>query len=269
MSAFICPICDTETAHALYGPLLQCDGCGLVCTAAEAAPAPGVELYDQEYFTERNAYLAHAAAFSAALAHVLDVAAEYKPRGRLIDIGCGPGLLLDLARQRSYAVQGCDISPWATQYAREQGLDVQTGDLHAVNYPSGQFDVAVVNHTLEHVPDPRAFLEEVYRILAPDGIIVVGVPNFASFMSQLMRERWAGLLPDQHLWHFTPQTLRKMLRRANFCTARLTIEPHVHHHPNRVKDLALQLASRTANSIGRGDSMLAVAGKCTDDDTAG
>lgn len=80
-------------------------------------------------------------------------AAEYKPRGRLIDIGCGPGLLLDLAgRQRSYAVQGCDISPWATQYPREQGLDVRTGDLHAVNYPSGQFDVAVVNHTLEHAP---------------------------------------------------------------------------------------------------------------------
>lgn len=266
MNAFVCPICDAQRTHPLYPPLIQCDGCGLVCTDPDVVPAPAVELYDQEYFTERNAYLAQAAAFSATFAHILDLTAVFKPSGRLIDIGCGPGLLLDMARRRGYTVQGCDISLWATQYAREQGLDVQTGDLHAVRYPTGQFDAAVVNHTLEHISDPRAFLTEVYRILAPTGIIVVGVPNFASLMSQLMRERWAGLLPDQHLWHFTPRTLHKMLRRAGFCTARLTIEPHVHHHPNRLKGLVLQAASWTANRLGRGDSMLAIAGKCTSDD---
>jgi SAM-dependent methyltransferase len=265
LSSFACPICDAVTAHPLYHPLIQCDVCGLVCTDPHVVPTPDVALYDQGYFTERNAYLAQATAFAAAFARILALTAGFKPGGQLVDIGCGPGLLLNLARQRGYMVKGCDVSPWAAQYARDLGLDVQTGDLHSVDYPTGQFDVAIVNHTLEHVANPRGFLEEVYRILAPGGIVVVGVPNFASLMSQMLRGRWAGLLPDQHLWHFTPQTLQQMLRNTNFCTAQLVIEPHVHHHPNRLKDITLQVLSWTANRLGRGDSLLAVAQKCDDD----
>lgn len=122
---------------------------------------------------------------------------------------------------------------------------------------------------LNTLPDPRAFLEEVYRILAPDGIIVVGVPNFASFMSQLIPRALGGITAgpaSMALYAADPAqdaAPRKLLHGP------LNDRRTVHHHPNRVKDLALQLASRTANGDGRGDSMLAVAGKCTDDDTAG
>lgn len=262
MVSFTCPLCGGTSAHRLYAPLIRCAGCGLVCTDAQAVLAPAAELYGEEYFTERNAYLAQADAFAAALAPVLDLAAKCKPHGRLVDIGCGPGLLLNLARRRGYEVKGCDIAPWAGQFAREQGFDVWTGDLHSASYPTGCFDVAIVNHTLEHVPEPRPFLTEVRRILAPDGVLVVGVPNFAGLMAQIMRGRWAGLLPDQHLWHFTPQTLREMLQRTQFCVSQLAAVPHVHHHANPWKNAALYGLSWAANQLGRGDSLLAAAQPC-------
>lgn len=259
MSGFRCPLCDGTAARPLYAPLIQCRRCGLVCTDPDLAPSPAAEFYDQGYFTERNAYLDETDAFNAAFVQLLDLAQARKPGGRLVDIGCGPGLLLSLARQRGYAVRGCDISPWAAQYARDRGLDVWTGDLQSARYPSDCFDVAIVNHTLEHVPEPRQFLEEVRRILAPGGVAIVGVPNFGSLMSSLMRARWAGLLPDQHLWHFTPKTLGLLLQRAGYEVAQISVEPYIHRHPNPVKAGVLLILGWTATLLRRGDSMIAVA----------
>jgi 2-polyprenyl-3-methyl-5-hydroxy-6-metoxy-1,4-benzoquinol methylase len=232
-----------------------------VCTDQGSVSNPVTEFYDKDYFTERNAYLVETDSFNASFAQLLDLAGQRKPVGRLVDIGCGPGLLLNLARQRGYEVKGCDISPWATQYARDRGLDVWTGDLASAGYASKQFDVAIVNHTLEHVPAPRQFLEEVQRILAPEGVVLVGVPNYASLMSSLMRERWAGLLPDQHLWHFTPKTLNLILQRAGCHVEKITVEPYVHRHPNKLKAGVLRILGWAAEQLGRGDSLIAIAHK--------
>jgi 2-polyprenyl-3-methyl-5-hydroxy-6-metoxy-1,4-benzoquinol methylase len=230
-----------------------------VSTDPQAQPQPSAALYDEGYFTERNAYLAQAEAFRAALAEVVDLAAAYQPHGRLVDIGCGPGLLLEIAAARGYTASGCDVSAWATEHARQRGLDVRTGELAAAGYPTAGFDVAVVNHTLEHIPAPGPFLAEIRRILKPGGILVVGVPNFGGLMAQIMRERWAGLLPDQHLWHFTPDTLRRLLDTAGFAVQEVRVQPHVHRHSHPLKHLLLGALSAFANGLGRGDSLLAVA----------
>lgn len=264
MTASPCPLCQSTAARPLFEPIEQCAGCGLARTKPagrfhDSQPDPGQ--YDQDYFTSRNAYLSQQAAFSQMFARTLDQLQPFKATGALLDIGCGPGLLLKLARERGYATQGCDISEWATEYARSQGFDVRTGDVQTLGYGAGQFDVVVINHTLEHLPQPLDTLREACRVLKDDGVLLVGVPNFASFMSRVMRERWAGLLPDQHLWHFTPLTLTRALRQAGFRVLRLTAEPHIHRHPNRVKNLALGVLSRIGNALGRGDSLIAIAAK--------
>jgi SAM-dependent methyltransferase len=191
---------------------------------------------------------------------LMDGVRQYQPSGgRLLDVGCGVGQLLAVAQARGYTVSGCDISPWATEYARNQGFDVRTGALDQLHYADGSFDIVVASHTLEHVPKPLPFLGEIRRILAPGGLLVIAVPNFGSLMAQALRTRWAGLLPDQHLWHFTPSTLSGLLTRGGFRTLRITSDPYLHRHPNRIKDAALVTLSGLGSLIGRSDYMTAYA----------
>lgn len=257
---FHCPICGGTAARAVFGPLLQCTTCGLVCTDSTFA-APADTLYGQSYYTERNAYLEESGVFLKMFGRMLDHVQRYKASGRLLDVGCGVGQLLQVAQARGYQVAGCDISAWATAYARQAGFDVLTGTLEELHYLDGEFDVVVASHTLEHVPAPVQFLQEMHRILQDDGLLVIAVPNFAGVMPQVMRGRWAGLLPDQHLWHFTPHTLRALLAHAGFRTLQVTSDPYLHRHSNPFKDAALVTLSGFGSAIGRSDYMTAYAGK--------
>lgn len=259
-TAFHCPLCAGVEARLLFSPLRQCRTCGLVCTDPSAVAAAET-LYGEQYYTERNAYVADGGIFLRTFERMMDGVQRYKAAGSLLDIGCGVGQLLQVAQSRGYTVAGCDISTWATDYARRAGYDVRTGTLAELHYADQNFDIAVASHTLEHVPEPLPFLQEAHRILRNDGLLVIAVPNFASVMAQTLRLRWAGLLPDQHLWHFTPTTLRAMLQRAGFHTLRVTSDPYLHRHPNRLKDAALVTMSGFGSLIGRSDYMTAYAAK--------
>ncbi|GIV83545.1 MAG: hypothetical protein KatS3mg052_0552 [Candidatus Roseilinea sp.] len=183
MITSLCPLCQATTTRPLFGPIEQCTGCGLVRTRSASqfeSSHPDPKQYGEDYFTRRNLYLPEQAAFLKMFASTLDRLQPFKASGKLLDIGCGPGLLLKVALERGYSAHGCDISEWATAFARSQGLDVRTGVLQELQYRTGEFDIVVLNHTLEHMPDPLGTLHEVYRILANDGALLVGVPNFAS-----------------------------------------------------------------------------------------
>lgn len=258
--ALRCPICGgIPTPHA-YAPLLQCSGCGLLCTDPSYVAPPDI-MYAEDYYSERTPYLQDSAFFLAMFGRMFDHIRRYKASGRVLDVGCGVGQLLQVAQSRGYAAEGCDISPWATEYARRAGYMVRTGELEKLGYAAQSFDICVASHTLEHVPAPVPFLQEMGRILKPDGLLVIAVPNFASVMALVMRERWAGLKPEQHLWHFAPDTLRRLLARAGFHTQEVSSDPYIHHHPNPAKNVVLVALSGFGSAIGRSDYMTAFAVK--------
>ncbi len=265
MSRSVCPLCNSSIIRVLYQPVVQCSGCGLARTqGVYALKHKDVFAYEKEYFTERNDYIARKAEFTGYFGGILDEIQAYKSCGRLLDVGCGPGLLLNVARERGYAVSGCDISEWATNYASTQGWDISAGELESIHFPDKHFDVVIINHTLEHVPQPVPMLRETRRILADDGILVVGVPNFASLMAQLLRFHWAGLVPDQHRWHFEPRTLKMMLAHAGFQIRRLVVQPSSHQHSNWATYLVLRCLTTLGNAMGRGESLLVIAAKNKD-----
>jgi len=260
VSASVCPLCGIAAGAPVYPGFVRCANCGLVRTDPPPRETPSGEdgLYGGEYFTARNAYLARRDEFTGMFAALLDQVAVLKPSGRLLDVGCGPGLLLEEARRRGYGVAGCDVSAWAVDYARQQGLDARAGLLEALAYPPASVDIALANHTLEHVPDPLPFLREMGRILKPDGLLVIGVPNFGSLMSSVMRERWHALLPDQHYWHFTPATLARMLREAGFVPRRVITQTGSHKHASRARALALNAIVAVAKRLNRSEGLLAL-----------
>jgi SAM-dependent methyltransferase len=148
------------------------------------------------------------------------------PRGlALLDVGCGDGLFLEVARGRGWNGDGIEFSPeGARRSAARLGRPVAVGNLAASNLLLGPYDVVTLWHVLEHLEEPTAMLEAARRRLRPGGLLVVAVPNLSNLpMRVAYRVARGRALPlyepgarEPHLSHFSPATLRLILRRGGF-----------------------------------------------------
>ncbi len=140
---------------------------------------------------------------------------QHESPGKVLDIGCGRGLLLDKLRKHGWTPLGTELSEDAAAFARNRlKLPVLTQPLEEIGLPSSGFDLVILWHVLEHVQSPRDMVREVARILKPGGTLLVAVPNFGSWEAQWSRDHWFHLDVPRHLTHFTPKTLGRMLGEA-------------------------------------------------------
>jgi SAM-dependent methyltransferase len=137
--------------------------------------------------------------------------------GRVLDIGCGRGHLLDAFRRRGWTVQGTELTDHSASFPRQVlGLPVHVGPGDALPFAPASFDAVVMWHVLEHWPDPRVAVAEAHRLLRPGGVFMVGVPNFGSLEARLTRAGWFHLDVPRHLCHLTSASLGRVLSEAGF-----------------------------------------------------
>ncbi len=148
---------------------------------------------------------------------VLGAARAAGPGGRILDVGCGGGLLAGLLREHHAHVFGLDVSSAACRIAwQRHAVPAVTGDLVQAPFPPASLSLITMFHVLEHLPDPGAFLAVARELLAPEGRLVVQVPNVDSWQFRLLGARWNGLDVPRHLNHFRPADLRVLLNRHGF-----------------------------------------------------
>lgn len=189
-----------------HGPLLACRECG----AIQQPALRGAPLHALYRAVHDDAYLDEAAGRRATADRLLDLIAPHAAAGRLLDVGCGPGLLLDEARRRGYEPLGLELSATAAEHARRVlGLEVLEVPLEAFSDPDG-FDVVVLADVLEHLDDPCTALDRCARLLRPGGVLCVATPDPASLVARLAGSRWWGYLPG-HTCLLPRRTLRELL----------------------------------------------------------
>ncbi|MEA2374883.1 MAG: hypothetical protein QOD53_1346 [Thermoleophilaceae bacterium] len=191
-----------------YGDLYRCRECG---TVHQPALPPGAQLAELYREMRDDAYLGEEAGRRRTAARLLDAIARYAPAGRLLDVGCGHGLLLDEARRRGYEVEGVELSSSAATYAREVlGLRVRERPLAELE-PGGEgYAVVVLADVLEHLDDPVDAIRRCRDLLRPGGVLLVVTPDPASPMARLAGSRWWGLLPA-HTFLIPRVTLRELI----------------------------------------------------------
>lgn len=135
--------------------------------------------------------------------------------GRSLDVGCGSGWLVERCKQEGWEAFGIEPGHEAAERARRfTGRPVYEGTLPGVDLPESSFDAVTFWHVLEHVPSPLQTLRAAARLLRPGGALLVVVPNYASIERRITGERWFGLDLPRHLYHFEPESLRKLLVAA-------------------------------------------------------
>lgn len=136
--------------------------------------------------------------------------------GRLLDVGCGNGGFLMLARQAGWQVEGIDFDAGAVQTARSRGLDVHHGGVELLEDRSACYDVITLCHVIEHVHDPVATLRRLHALLKPGGVLWLDTPNVSSLGAMRFGPHWRGLEVPRHLVLFCPSSMHKALTAAGF-----------------------------------------------------
>jgi 2-polyprenyl-3-methyl-5-hydroxy-6-metoxy-1,4-benzoquinol methylase len=143
--------------------------------------------------------------------------------GRALDIGCGDGKVLAALARRGFDCTGIELNPRVHEtLPRDAKITIHTGALSDAQLPPASFRVVILRHVLEHLDDPLRALSEVRRVIAPDGTLIVAVPNLASWQARMARCDWFHLDLPRHLHHFTPAALRTLLARAGFTVDRVS-----------------------------------------------
>jgi SAM-dependent methyltransferase len=204
--------------------IVRSPGCGLEWRRPFPSEERLRELYAADYFSRWGARDAAAlervrTAKQASYAPVLREVAKLRPAGRLLDVGCAHGFLLESAEQAGYEAWGLELAPEAAAAAQRRfGERVAQGGLEAEAFAGVGFDVVTLVDVLEHAPDPVELLARARERLLPGGVLAAVLPNAASLVRRLLGSRWPHYA-EEHLFHWTPRALSLRLAESGFRVA--------------------------------------------------
>lgn len=141
---------------------------------------------------------------------------NYKPPGRILEIGCGIGAYLDILSDLGWETYGVEINQKASEIANSKGHQIYCGSLEEKHWPDQYFQAACLWHTLEHLHQPLESLHNIHRLLSNEAELLIEIPNWESFGLTIFGRNWFGLELPRHLYFFTPHILEKLLIEAGF-----------------------------------------------------
>lgn len=269
-----CPICSENRGDELWPgdgwAMIRCAGCGLVYENPRITPQ-GLRARYQGGHTGRR--LPDAPDWREYLhpeklperqvsdyVDSLDAVMRHVKSGRILDIGVSNGFFLFFARKAGFETTGVDIAEEMVQACRAQlGLDVRLGTLEECGFEDDAFDVVVARHVMEHIPDLASFWTEVRRVLRPDGLLAIEVPNIAgwSYRMRDLKHRvglgkpmWAKMYLPEHIYFFSPRTLRRLADRHGFDVVEWeTYSSRKRYGPLAYRLMQLRHALRTGNKM--------------------
>jgi SAM-dependent methyltransferase len=200
----------TNHAPGAYGDLYACERCG---TVQQPSLPHGDALLDLYRAMHDEHYLDEEGGRRRTARRLLGAIKRQAAGGRLLDVGCGHGLLLDEARRAGFDVEGLELSRRAAAHARERlRLPVRERTLADVvaDPDPPRYSAIVLADVLEHLDDPVAAIENCRSLLEPGGVLCLVTPDPASRMARAAGARWWGYLPA-HTYLLPRATLRSLL----------------------------------------------------------
>lgn len=199
----------------------RCEACGLLLTNPRPDLAQLGSYYDSE------AYISHSNSHKGIVSKVYQqvrnytlkqkyrMVSKYHSNGKILDIGCATGEFLRVFAQNNWDCTGIEPNEDARNAAAENyGLRVFPEDALG-QLPEHSFDVITLWHVLEHVPFPDERMQQLKKLLKPDGVLFVAVPNCQAFDAQIYQAHWAAYDVPRHLFHFSQSTMGQLCEKVN------------------------------------------------------
>lgn len=177
--------------------------------------------FDEKYFsthTYANVSFAKYSQYWWSNRFFATLARRYAPSGgRLLEIGSGLGHLV-AQLEDSFQTYGMDINYWAVkQSAPVVGqTSLQTASAQELPFAAGSFNVVIIKHIVEHLPDPAQAIQEIGRVVAPGGVLILATPNLGSLLKPLKGKQWIGYQDPTHISLKQPGEWLSLITSAGF-----------------------------------------------------
>ncbi|MBE0656577.1 MAG: methyltransferase domain-containing protein [Bryobacteraceae bacterium] len=204
--------------------VVECADCRLIRLFPRPTPQQLQSYYPENYWFDPGADTADRLAdgwrklvLRDHVRFVLNALDDAGGDGRILDVGCGGGLLLRELGLPEARLAGLDYSVDAAAVAwGSRGVPAVCGALTRAPFARGSFAVVTMFHVLEHLYDPMAYIEAARELLAPGGRLVIQVPNAGCWQFLLFGENWNGLDIPRHLINFKEGDIRNLLEHCGF-----------------------------------------------------
>ena len=236
---------------------VKCLKCDLILRKSKIGINEIENTYDnKKYFF---GYLGNYKEFIKIFNQMLTLIEKYKNPGKILDIGCGIGLLLYVAKKRGWEASGIEISKFASNFAKNKlKLNVINSDNLDI-YEDNFFDVIVVNHVLEHIENPLLILKQIKEKLNINGILFIGVPNINGLYPKMQKENWSSLQPSTHIYQFIPKTLKLLLGKVGFKHIKLyTINRHFKYQFKILNLILNRFLTPVLEKLKLGEAMISI-----------
>lgn len=140
---------------------------------------------------------------------------NFHSSGNLLDIGCGTGFFIKRAKEKGWNVLGVEPSVSAREKISEKMQPFVYDSIKDIKLKK-HFHIITLWHVIEHIPDLEATLKKIKKLLHPEGKIIIAVPNANSWDAQYYKEYWAAYDLPRHLYHFSPDTMKNLLKSNKF-----------------------------------------------------
>jgi SAM-dependent methyltransferase len=233
-----CPLCGGGNHEEIYLArdrhygipgvyrIVRCAGCSLIFLNPMYSDEELSALYPNNYYAyqdnfQQSRWKEIAKNILGCRVSTLDP--EFSAPGRMLDLGCGSGWFMSTMRDQGWETHGVEISRPAAEVGRKtRGLDIFPGTLREARFPDAYFDYVRSNHSLEHITSPGETLEEIHRILRPDGKVLIGVPNVGSLNARVFGQYWWYLGAPVHPFTYSVETLCQLLHKYQFVVEKVT-----------------------------------------------
>ena len=201
---------------------------------------------------------------------IIDVLTRHVTFGSVLDVGCSVGALVEVAHRAGFDAEGIDLDYNAIEIGKKKGRTVATSTLN--DWSKRDYVAICLQHTLEHLLDPVAFLRECRSHLRDGGYIVIVVPCHDGLHPRLFRNRWYGWQMAQHYFHYSKKSICLILSKAGFETDE-AFQNSMDHRPKfrkiisfkdgvrQVLQVLMYGVATVGGMLGRGDQLVLVAKK--------
>ncbi|MGI8468710.1 MAG: class I SAM-dependent methyltransferase [Pyrinomonadaceae bacterium] len=247
-----CPCCHSVERKTIGEKngfyIFLCNNCRTLYTQS-VEEIYAAENYD-DYYHEGN--LTVPDIVNSRLREIVESFEPYRQNNRLLDVGCGAGLLLEAALKNKWQAEGLEISSSSVDSLRKRGIKVFHGVLSEARFPEDRFDVVTAVEILEHIPNPAEIITKIHRILRPGGLFWATTPHGRGASARLLGQKWSCVTPPEHLHLFSVKGLRKIIEKAGFSEVKISthgVNPFEIFHKWRA-GLSSPLAVKTKDENG-------------------
>ncbi len=220
MEETACPLCKERDDKILFNKesfdVVKCKRCSLVYVNPRLTVKESQRLYNAEVISPSVYYKETKEEDYITFQKRLQIIEKYAEKGKILDIGCNIGTFLEVAKESGWKTYGIDINEGVKKECLKKGIKFFKGTVAKVKFQKNFFDAVIMNDLIEHVHNPQELLQQVKRVVKPQGIIFIVTPDVGSYAAKVLKKRWPHFKPNEHLIYFSRKTLRKVLESEGF-----------------------------------------------------